>query len=35
MESKEELKDVDTKNCTYCYFDDIMEARDINSRNIY
>ena len=35
MESKDELKDVDTKYCTCYYFDDIMEARDINSRNIY
>ena len=34
MESKNELKEIDIKNRTCYYFDDIMNARDINSGNI-
>ena len=34
MESIDELKEIDIKNCTCYYFDDLMKARDINSGNI-
>ena len=30
MESKYELKEIDIKNCTCYYFDDIMRAWDIH-----
>ena len=30
MESKNELKEIDIKNCTCYYFDDIIKAIDIN-----
>ena len=30
MESKNELKEIDIKNRTCYYFDDIMKARDID-----
>ena len=30
MESKDELKEIDIKNCTCYYFDDIMRAWDID-----
>ena len=33
MESKDELKEIDIKNLTCYYFDDIMKARDIESEN--
>ena len=33
MVSKNELKEIDIKNCMYYYFDDIMKARDIYSKN--
>ena len=34
MESNEELKETDVKNCMCYYFNDIMKARDIFSENI-
>ena len=34
MESKDELRETDIKNRTCYYFDYIMKARDIDSRNI-
>ena len=34
MESKDELKETDIKNCASYYFDDIMKARDIDPWNI-
>ena len=34
MESKDELKEIDIKNCTCYYFDDIMRALDIHSGDI-
>ena len=34
MENKDELKEIDMKNRTCCYFDDIMKAIDIYSGNI-
>ena len=34
MESKNELKEIDIKNRTCYYFDDIMKARDIDSSYI-
>ena len=34
MESKEELKEIDIKNYTRYYFDDIMRVKDIDSNNI-
>ena len=33
MESKNELKEIYVKNRTCYYFDEIMEARDIDSGN--
>ena len=30
MESKNEFKEIDIKNCTFYYFDDIMRACDID-----
>ena len=30
MESKDELKETDIKNCTCYYFDDVMRATDID-----
>ena len=30
MESNDELKEIDIKNCTCYYFDDILRAVDIN-----
>ena len=35
MESKDELKEIDIKNCTYYYFDDIMKVTDINSEKLF
>ena len=34
MESKDELKEIDVKNWTCYYFDDIMKVRDVDSGNI-
>ena len=34
MENKDELKEIDIKNCTLFYFDDIMWDLDINFGNI-
>ena len=34
MESKDELKEIDFKNRTCCYFDDTMRVRDISFDNI-
>ena len=34
MESKNELKEIDIKNCTRYYFDDIIKAIDINFNDI-
>ena len=34
MESKDELKEIDIKNRTCYYFNDIMKTIDINSSNI-
>ena len=36
MKSKDELKEIDIKNCTCFYFDDIIRARnrDIHSTDI-
>ena len=34
MESKDELKEIDIKNCTCYYFDDIMRVRDVDFDNI-
>ena len=31
MESKDELKEIDIKNCTYYYSDDILKVWDKNS----
>ena len=28
MESKDELREIDIKNCTFYYFDDILKAWD-------
>ena len=33
MESKDELKEIDIKNCTCYYFDDIMRVIDIEFSN--
>ena len=33
MESKDQLKKVNTKNCMYYYFDDVMKVEDINVNN--
>ena len=30
MESKNELKEIDVKNCAYYYFDDIINGMGIN-----
>ena len=30
MKSKDELKEIDIKNCTCYYFDDIMRVTDID-----
>ena len=35
MESKDELKEIDIKNCTYYYFDDIMKVTDIDSEKMF
>ena len=35
MESKDELKEIDIKNRTCYYFDDIMKARYINSSKTF
>ena len=35
MESKDELKGIDIKNCTYYYFDDIMKVTDIDSEKMF
>ena len=35
MESKDELKKIDIKNCTYYYFDDIMKVTDIDSEKMF
>ena len=34
MESKDELKEIGIKNCTYYYFDDIIRNLDIHFENI-
>ena len=34
VENKNELKEIDIKNCTCSYFDDIMRVVDINFDNI-
>ena len=34
MESKDKLKEVDIKNRTCCYFEEIITDRDINFDNI-
>ena len=34
MESKEELKEIDIKNCKCHYFDDIMRVWDTNNNSI-
>ena len=34
MESKDELKEINIKNRTCYYFDDIMRVRDIDFRDI-
>ena len=34
MESKDELKEIDIKNCPCFYFDDIIKDIDINFSNI-
>ena len=34
MESNNELKEIDIRNCTCCYFHDIMRVVDINLDNI-
>ena len=34
MEWNDELKEIDIKNCTCYYFDNIMASRDIYSGNI-
>ena len=34
MESKDELKEIDIRNCACYYFDDINKDRDINFSNI-
>ena len=35
LESKNELKEIDIKNCTCYYFDDIRKDKDIYAANIY
>ena len=34
MERKDELKDIDIKNRTCCYFDDIIKIEDFDLDNI-
>ena len=34
MESKNELKEIDIKNCTCYYFDDIVKIENLNLDNI-
>ena len=34
MNGKDELKEIDIKNCTCYYFDDTMRVRDIDFSNI-
>ena len=34
MESKDELKEIDIKNCMCHYFDDIMRVSDTNNNSI-
>ena len=34
MENKNEFKKFNIKNCTCCYFDDIIEVEDINVDNV-
>ena len=34
MKSNDEFKEIDIKNCTCYYFDDIMRVADINFYNI-
>ena len=34
MKSKNELKEIDVKNCACCYFDDIINGTNINFSNI-
>ena len=34
MESKDELKEIDIKNCVCYYFDDIISCIDINFNDI-
>ena len=33
MESNDELKEIDIKNCTCYYFDDVMKIVDFNLNN--
>ena len=35
MESKDEFKKIDIKNCTCYYFDDIVRVEEINFDNVY
>ena len=35
MESKDELKEINIKNCVYYYFDDIMKVTDIDSQKMF
>ena len=34
MKSKNELKEIDVKNCASYYFDDLINGTDINFNNI-
>ena len=34
MESKDKLKEIGIKNCTCCYFDDIIKLEDLDLDNI-
>ena len=34
MDTNNELKEIDSKNCTCYYFDDIMQIEDIAFNNI-
>ena len=35
MKSKNELKEIDIKNCVYYYFDGIIKGTKINFSNFY
>ena len=34
MESNDELEEIDIKNCTCCYFDDMIKIEDFDLDNI-